>query len=148
MASIHPRAAVGREPFARLLDQFNGSVGQLVIARKAQQPQILGELDVDVRKRVDQFAHPTASCSGSNGLNWQPSTKKSKNRGCVSNRQCSTRLTICSNSSRRARESNAIDAPSIAALPRETNFVSEMFGIRPMRLAAEMSMCRPNPPAR
>ena len=82
------------------------------------------------------------------GLNWQPSTKKSKKRGCVSSRQCSTRLTTPSSSRRLDWESKAMTAPSMAAFPTCTIFESGSRGIRPMRRDASTLRCRPNPPAR
>ena len=135
------RRAVARHPAARI----------------AEQPVVFRRLHVDVRAvsriSIIRAARLRARASvgipaSTTGLNWQPSTKKSKNPGCVSSRQCSTVLTSASSSWRLVRESSAIVAPSIAALPTCTILSSGRLGISPIRFDASMFRCRPKPPAR
>ena len=83
-----------------------------MIFRIAQQPLVFGFLHVERWVGFNQLEHVrtriAARGEDSTGLNWQPSTKKSKKFGCASSRQCVTVLTSFSNSARFARDSNAM----------------------------------------
>ena len=82
---------------------------------------------------------------GSTGLNWHPSTKKSKKLGCVSSRQCCTFFTSSSSSCRFVFESNAMVAPSIAVLPACTIFAESRLGTSPIRFDASTFDMPPKP---
>src|ERR1022692_2176293 len=147
-ARVDPGTPVIGVPRACPIGQFACALRELVIRRITQQPPVFGRLDTDIGSGISQFDHPATWCMDSMGLNWQPSTKKSKKSGCVSNRQCSTLLTRASSSRRLEQDSKAIDAPSMAALPTCTTREGGRWGMGPMPRAASTFMCRPNPPAR
>src|SRR4051812_41854239 len=104
-------------PTPRPGSEFRGAAGQFVPARIAEEARVFGRVHIDGRRSVEDLNHDATCAADSTGLNWQPSTKKSKKLGCVSRRQCSTRFTSASSSARLALESSAMHAPSMAALP-------------------------------
>ena len=106
-------------------------------ARIPEQPRVLGGLHVDSRSGVDDLDHRVDLVLASTGLNWQPSTKKSKKSGMRLEPAMLDAFSRALRARRRlARESSAIVAPSIAALPTWTILSSARFGISPMRFDA------------
>ena len=78
---------------ARPLRQLQRAALEHVAARVTRAAACTPRLHVDVWTSVSPSRSPTRESRIHTGLNWQPSTKKSKKSGCVSSRQCSTRLT-------------------------------------------------------